>query len=320
MKKKLKIFLYKTVLNIKNIKEKDTLVIFSDQRHGSTWLMELLSKNINNCLINWESLQEDNRITPDRFNFSWKPILAIEYENKEIINFFKKLHKFKYVNSWTVSQNRFSDVLKGKFVITKYVKANLLVPFLFNSINFINKPIFLLRHPIDVCISQINHFSKNDETLKNIKEVNIFISKYFSHIKLFDEKQKFNKLELQIINWCINNCYTIDRIKDLNIEVVFYSDLLMNPKLEIDKILKTVDSEYVMRNTQATKFNNYLRKPSFTIDKEHFKSDPKKQLTKNIEKLDEKTKDRIQNIFDHFSFKLYTAYSSDPYKGILLKS
>lgn len=315
-RKIIKVIIYRETLRFKNIKDENTLIIFSEQRNGSTWLLELLSKSIKNSLINWEPLQEDNRITPKDFNFTWKPILDENYENPKIIDFFIKLHRFRYLNSWSVSQNTYKQIINGKFVITKYVKANLLVPFLLKSIEFKNKPIFLLRHPIDTCSSQIIHFSRNEETLKNIDEVNLFIKKYYPNIKPINNSKYFNKLEIQIINWFVNNYYTLVRLKYLDVCVVFYSDLLSDPLKEINKILRGIDSKYVLKNNTLIE---QIRKPSFTVNRKNFKRDPKKQLWKNFEQLTISDKKNIQSIFDHFNFKLYNAYSPYPLKEEILK-
>lgn len=310
-RKKIKLFTYRTILRLKNIKDQNTLVIFSEQRNGSTWLLELLSKSIKNSLINWEPLQEDNRLTPKEFNFSWKPILDETCQNKEINNFFIELHRFKFMNSWTVSQNNYKAILKGNFIITKYVKANLLVPYLLKNINFPNKPIFLIRHPIDTCISQIIHFSRNDETLKNVSEVNIFIEKYCPEVELLNTNQNYNQLELQIINWFMNNYYTIKRLDNLNVHVVYYSDLLLDPLNEVKGILKNIGSKHAKNlNLQS----DQIRRPSFTVNRKNFKKDPNKQLMKNFNNLSKFEKENIQAIFDHFKFTLYNAYSPYPLK------
>jgi hypothetical protein len=238
--------------------------------------------------------------------------LNSELKDDEIARFFKKIHRFRHLNSWTISKNTYSEILNSKFVITKYVKANLLVPFLANNLEFKNQPVFLLRHPIDTCLSQINHFSNNKSKIKKIKEVNLFISKYYPEIELFDENYIYSDLEIQIINWCINNCYTINKLKDLKIKVIYYSDLLINPKKEISDILNSINSSLITNENMSIEEN--FRLPSFTTDENYFKKDPIEQLNKNINKLDKGTKDRIQSIFDHFDFKLYTAYSPLPDK------
>jgi hypothetical protein len=55
-------------------------------------------------------------------------------------------------------------------------------------------------------------------------------------------------------------------------------------------------------------------KASSTDFKGDFNNSPQKQLSKNIDRLDLKTKNQVQKIFDYFNFKIYSAYTSEPNK------
>ncbi|MEQ9307643.1 MAG: sulfotransferase domain-containing protein [Marinoscillum sp.] len=92
--------------------------------------------------------------------------------------------------------------------------------------------------------------------------------------------------------------------------IVFYSDLLLNPKKETKRILISLGLDNYNKNLNQVKF----KKASSTNFKGDFNYSSQKQLSKNIDELDLKMKHRVQKIFDYFDFKLYTAYSTEPNK------
>lgn len=93
--------------------------------------------------------------------------------------------------------------------------------------------------------------------------------------------------------------------------IVYYSDLVLNPKEEITKILNSlqcVSENDIQTIVEATNF----RKPSQTDFKKDLEPNPEKQLYKNFEKLSDFEKDSIQKVFDYFNFKLFDAYQPFP--------
>jgi hypothetical protein len=172
----------------------------------------------------------------------------------------------------------------------------------------------LLRHPIDTCISHINAFGKNERYEKKI-EIPDWMNndRFIEHSKFINQLDSL--LESRVAYWCLNNCSTIEQLGSLKVNVVFYSDLLMNPQVEIERIVK--DSNLIT-NDFDFKLLSY-RKASKTNFKDEFIEDSEEQLNKNFKTLDIETKDKLQVIFDYFGLKLYNAYSPFPNKEILTK-
>ncbi len=109
----------------------------------------------------------------------------------------------------------------------------------------------------------------------------------------------------------MNNCFTISQLSELDVQVVFYSDLLINPKKELSNIVNKLNLIDFPLNTIN------FRKPSQTNVGDELINNPEKQLNKNFNEIDKKSQDCIQKIFDHFDFKLYNAYSPLPNKRML---
>jgi hypothetical protein len=121
-----------------------------------------------------------------------------------------------------------------------------------------------------------------------------------------------SELEIQIAIWCINNCQVIEKLNNYNLHIVFYLDLISNPKEELGKILEIYGFENHAERLTKIKYQNV----SSSSSKKGFQS-PKIQICKNFDKLNNQEKHKIQRIFNHFDFKLYTAFSPYPDKLVL---
>ena len=303
--------LLKTLLRVRNFKESDAIIIFSSPRGGSTWLMEMLAKLTCSC-INWEPLHRKKGVVPPEYQFDQRPYLPQTEKDPKYLELFSQIHAFQVHSIWTRKYLTVRKILTCKYALTKYVRANLLVPYLLSNYSFRFKPIFLLRHPIDSCLSEIRAFQLKNR-LRSKKKIpdSIYNERYIRHNEFVSRLE--TELEATIAYWCINNCPTIEKLDKLDVLVVFYSDLLMEPDKELRRIMNAYQLPYSDKHIDRIE----ARKISSTGQKRHFQKDPEIQLSKNFTELSDEMKDRIQAIFDYFGFKLYNAYSPFPQKGEL---
>lgn len=301
----------KFILKFKKFKTSDSIIIFSEARGGSTWLMELLSKIPGTC-INWEPLHVEKGVVPASFMFGKRPYLREEEKNDKYYYLFEKIFSLRLTTIWTTKYLTISSLIKAKYVITKFVRANLLAPYILKNFTFKYPPIVLLRHPVDTCRSQINAFENGDYSEKHVKVPEcINNERYVEHISYINSLS--TKLERKIALWCINNCPLIDQLNKLDVHVIFYSDLVLNPKKEIDRLLKRYRMGFELNDLK----NLNLRKASQTDFDGELKKNPEEQLFKNFNKLDQLTKEKIQTVFDHFNLTLYSAHSPYPLQETL---
>lgn len=293
---------------------KESIVIFSEARGGSTWLMEILNALPNNC-INWEPLHVAKGVVPKKYKFGSRPFIPHEEENKLYSKLFKEILSFSRSTKWSRKHLSILKILKSKFVITKFVRANLLIPYIFENYEFEKPPIFLIRHPIDTCLSAINTFVNKRWVCANddIPDI-INNNRYKENIHFLSKLE--TRLEISIANWCLNNVPTLNNSDVLNkMTVVFYYDLILDPETQI---------QYISNNLGLSKKNrdNLLsvdyKKPSFSSVPGKLESNPTNQINKNFNYLSSIEKDKIQMIFDYFDFKLFDAYSPEPNKQFLL--
>lgn len=297
-------YLY-SALKRKRYSVEDSIVIFSEPRGGSTWLMEIFN-HMPNTAVNWEPFHDKLGVVPPDLEWTARPFWEATEKlesNKEII---KSILEFSLFNSWTLAISDLKQLLKADIIITKFVRANLLLPWMVNTFNFKNKPILLIRNPIDACVSQMQSFGKLEKD-----KVNYLFEKRFPEHSDF-MKSLDSEMEIRIGLWCLNNLYTLNYPNIGNdITTIFYEDLLVTPSSITTDVFEKLDISQVDKNRalEAVEF----RKAS-AMNVGGLKSNPETQLMKNIDKLDDSEKQKIQAVYDYFNFDLYQANS--PWKNM----
>lgn len=313
LKKRIKNILISLLLKFKT---EDSIIIFSVARGGSTWLMEILSEIPNTC-VNWEPLHQNKGVIPKELNWGSIPYIPKDDNNKTYKRLINNVLSFKVHTEWSKRELKkltLKQLFNCKIVITKFVRANLLLPYIVTNFDLKIKPILLIRHPIDVCLSQIKAFDKDFSYSKNIPNC-INNERFAENMDLLEKLE--TKIEFRIANWCLNNCLLFQDIEALKkVTIVFYSDLLMNPEKETLKVFKSLNIVSDKDSKKIISSFNF-RKPSKTDFDKNLILEPIDQLNKNFNLLTKQEKDKIQNIFDHFNFKLYDAYSPYPKKNYL---
>lgn len=152
LKLKVRNLLVKIILRIKPFHISENIVIFSEGRGGSTWLMEILAKSTGAC-INWEPLHPDKGVVPKEYQFGNIPFISESDNTQSYKRLFSKIHRYKTHTPWSRRYLSLRSLVKSRHVLVKYIRANLLIPYLTQNFNFKYRPIFLVRHPIDICLS-----------------------------------------------------------------------------------------------------------------------------------------------------------------------
>ncbi|MCF6351468.1 MAG: sulfotransferase domain-containing protein [Cyclobacteriaceae bacterium] len=301
-----KYLLLKGFLIFKQFEVKDAIIIFSETRSGSTWLMEMISET-NLIIPNWEPLHPKYGVVPKDYKFGDRPKLEKDTSDNDIKLFFLKILTLKQISVWTTSFMGFSNLINAKYVLTKFVRANGMLIWMLDAFRLSRQPILLLRHPVPTVISQIKAFQSND--IKN-REVTLSSINNKRHKKEQDYINSLDTyLEKRIALWCVNNkdIMNLEHIQE-KIIIVFYEEILLNPKKQILKISKLLN---IPINVGEICFER--SSVSTGLGRETINS--KKQLSKWINKLNEYEKEKIQLIFDHFGLNTYNAFSPLPTRG-----
>ena len=279
MKKELKEKLAVTIATLKRFKAEDCILIASNPRSGSTWLMELLQHMPKTAIV-WEPFHVKQGVLSNKFNLGWRPIV---HENKEFPKLKKQvdlIFSSKHISSWTTSKTTVKDLCKAKQLLVKSVRCTGMLKWLVQNFDFTHKPIYLVRHPIPTVLSQLKAFhDKQDAEVTLLKPIETWLQTNSDLHEHLDEKYL----------------------------TIFYEDLLLNPKDELTKIELAWGKELV-------RYIPSLRKASATDFQNDLQQNPRMQIEKWINQISEQQKKELQDLFDKYALKTYSAYSAYPIK------
>ena len=300
-KREFRKFLLEKILVLKKHNEREPILIFSDARGGSTWLMEILNE-INGTSIIWEPLHNEFGVFEDNVDFAYDQFLPFFKNEKRGIDQFTSVLQGKTVNDWTLTQSPFMEFISAKRLIVKFVRANALIPWITDNYDFRSKPIYLLRHPIAVASSQLKNFYK-EHSEKRIPP-NPQSHEYQKHRDFLESLD--DGLEQFVSFWCLHNYQTLKVSKeDTKWTTVFYEDLLLDPANEVKRIFSTLNEPV------PDQVMNKINEPSRSNFNDHYVQDSKKQLEKWRNDISPEKAARIQDILNYFDIKIYSA--TDPY-------
>jgi hypothetical protein len=281
--------------------------------------MEILNQ-IPGTVVNWEPLQVELGVVPKTLNFGWRPLIKPDDANPVFVKLFTDIFTFRIYNKWTTKFLTVKRLLTSKFVITKFVRANQLLPWFAVHFKdaFLIKPILLVRHPIPNCLSQLKTFQniKPEEATKKFKAPRKFNVPRGLNNDRFDPHIDFitslnSILERTIAVWCVNNVGVIQHKNKQDWNLLFYEDLMLDPQGEVLKILK--ESNLEMDENIFVNFD--FGKASASNYKRDYKKDTQLQLGSFLNRLDKDYLQKIQRIFDYFEFSTYNAFGAFPIKN-----
>lgn len=305
MIKKLKVFFKRKIfysfwkllfLFKQEIKNENIYVIFADARGGSTWLMEILEHFLF-ANINWEPF--DIQSIGEK-KASWlKSNIKNNIKSTKTIKFIMFWSKMKRLSYWSTKYLSFRTLYKKENLLVKNVRSNYLIPFIQIHKIYKNKPILLLRHPIDIAYSNLRSFD-NIYGLEILDEEN--------QIKINSNLVTKTNIENKIYFWCKDNYRIIQNLNNFNnVLAIYYNDLLLSPEQTIQKIL--VEWKIDFEKSKLKKFDFRKSSSTASLGFNDLQNTISKQLNKNFEKTPIEVRDRINAIFSHFNIMIFNAHN-----------
>jgi len=293
---------------------KNAIILTSEPRSGSTWLMEVIA-DLLGCVVNWEPLHVDKGIVPKNYKLGERPFIKTSDNTESLKSLFEDMLTFKKYSVWTTQHIAIRNLLNRKYVLTKFVRANNLLPWFTSSLALEHKPILLLRHPITTCSSQLKNFQRltgaslsqpyRDEKLYSPPDC-INNDRYIEHQHYVNSLQ--TPLERQIALWCINNYEVLNHPDREKWITVYYEHLMLNPGEELNALFKKLNLSFAMQDADNVDF----RKPSRTNFLKEYNRNPTVQLESFLESFDEAYLQKIQDILDYFEIANYAAFDAYP--------
>lgn len=297
-------FLYKSILPLRNFNVEESIIISSETRSGTTWLMDLIVANPN-LIINWEPLHEIKGVVPQELNWGERPYVKEDSTDIEAKKLISEILGFRRISKNSVKYCRLTDMFSGKQVLTKMVRSNLLLPFIVENFNLKHKPIYLLRHPIAVSLSQLKNIPESQKEIKDYE-----VPETFNNERYKENFEYLNSLstllERQVALWCIHNMDIINHpMNGKKWATVFYEKLLLDPANELEKLGKEInfhipiDEKLFKKASESDFFNTFQR-------------DTQVQLSKWKKNLRPEELINLQKIFDHYNLTIYNASNPEP--------
>lgn len=229
----------------KRFDERESIILTSSPRSGSTLLGNILKAIPNSCFL-FEPL--NLKMVPDVPEcFSWRTYVPPDQAWKTGEMFLQKTFRGEILNNWTLKETRFLEAVKAKRLIVKFVRATRLLPWICQNME-VKPPIFLIRHPCAVVASQLNYGWANATRPGETP----FIQNY-GPFKIALEKTSSVE-EYLAAHWALDQLPVLLSKKPHPWITITYEDLILRPEETIaylfGKLSLGINKEYALSQLQ----------------------------------------------------------------------
>ena len=201
-----------------------SVVICSEPRSGSTWLMELIGQ-LPGAVCNWEPFHPTRGVLPRERDMGWRPFVPAEEPDPLLEAWFDDLLRFRIGNSWTLSRVDRHAAASAEIGVHKFVRASLLLPWMVTHLPLERRPVFLVRHPFATISSQDTNFA-GVRAMSTPSAGRRPTDEYSAIVA----EQKVPEL-LLVARWCeINRTVLNQPLLDEKLIVVHYEHLVLEPE------------------------------------------------------------------------------------------
>ncbi len=316
IKKRLKAELIRPFLSLKDVKDKEAILVFSEPRGGSTWLLELLSTIPQSATL-FEPLHSNYGLFLNDERYEWGIYPNPEFKNDHMHKEWTDLLSGNLINGYVVSRSEVIDYINADKLIIKFIMGTPFLPWVSNNLDLKYKPIYLMRHPLAVAKSTLENLYKRGEKVlidhKWVPEGANF-DLYNKNKDIFDEKRPI--LHHLIGRWCVNNYFAIQESKNNEVIKVHYEDLLLHPNTVITNIFKIWEME--IPNALFEKVNI----PSSSDFRKDFRTDKNDQLKKWFIGFSQTELMEMEEILKRFEIDVYSMFDilpTIPSNSLILK-
>lgn len=294
------------ILAAKNFRPEASVIITGDPRGGTTWLMETLAAWPGTA-VNWEPLHHELGVIPAQLRWGKRPFIPENDRDPERMAILRAMLTCQRTTEWTMRYCSAQQAESAERVLTKFVRANLLLPWMTAVIPFERKPVLLRRHPVPTVLSQMKAFvnpARSNPVFTVPDQINP--ERFIEHLDHLNGLQP--GLERQLALWCLNNRSTLEHQRHgRDWLVVYYEDLLDRPEIEIERIAESwrVDPAPMI----AALGRNKASATDFTKD---LRATAQEQATKWMSRIDDHQRLRLQAVLDHYGVDEYDLSTHAP--------
>jgi Sulfotransferase domain len=263
-----------------NANASNVIFLAGSGRSGTTWLANLINHRQDHCYY-FEPLNHHQvkGIEP----FGWRQYLRPDGEYPEHYSVAKN---FLYGTVDVPWVNRFNHAPTSSLRMVKEIRANMTLAWMRRRFPDV-KIILTLRHPIAVTISRLEMgWTRGVDLVLGQSELN---QDFLEPVLPLLEREGMHPYESGILLWCVENFVALQQIRELDVHVMFYEHLALNPECELKRLYEFLDRPFDEHILEG------LDQPSHTSGK----VDPARTAEARLEKWKKKlTPDIISRTVD----------------------
>lgn len=207
----------------------NTIFIAGSARSGTTWLAELLARNIKGRIL-FEPFH--NLATRELMQSEYMPYFSEHDEIGEIKSIYRDILTGIIRNKWI---DRDLNILRADYRVLKEIRANFMLHWL--KRNFPEMPlIFILRNPCAVVASRMTAGWGADQDIETILRQPKLIA---DHLPEFEKSMRDagTEPEKHAVVWSVTNLVPIRVLKPAQCRFIYYEDLQQNTVKVMREIL-----------------------------------------------------------------------------------
>jgi len=264
-------------------------------RSGTTWLANLINHRQDHCYY-FEPLNHHQ--VKDIEPFGWRQYLRPDEEYPEHLAVAKN---FLYGTVDVPWVNRFNDAPTSSLRMVKEIRANMTLAWMRRRFPEV-KIILTLRHPMAVTVSRLEMgWPRGVDLALGQQELN---QDFLEPVLPVLEREGMHPYESGILLWCVENFVALKQIQGLDVHVLFYEHLALNPNDELKRLFNFLQRPFDEHILEG------LTQPSHTSGK----VDPARTAEARLEKWKKKlTPDIISRSVELLKlFSLDQIYDESP--------
>ncbi len=204
-------------------------------RSGTTWLANLINHRQDHCYY-FEPLNHHQvkGIEP----FGWRQYLR---PGDEYPDHFAVAKNFLYGTVDVPWVNRFNVAPLSNQRIVKEIRANMTLAWMRRRFPDM-KIILTLRHPMAVTVSRLEMgWTRGIDLVLGQWELN---QDFLEPVLPVLERENMHPYESGLLLWCVENFVALQQIRELDVHVLFYEHLALNPEDELRRLFEFLDQPF----------------------------------------------------------------------------
>lgn len=276
-------------------------IISGDPRGGTTWVAQLLNQLPGSALI-WEPLMVSKVREVRELGFQWRQYIPENETWPEAREVLEKILGGRLLSPYLCQQTTPQQLQDARYLLVKFCRANQLLPWLTQQLDFEFPPVYLVRHPCAVVASQLKQGGWNSVSPSLEIPEGRYRSFYSDHSAFLNKIDTVEKHLATI--WCLCNRVPLSH-PDNNKRwiTVTYESLLLNGAQELNRIgerWKVPIPQHLYEIRQDASSTTLLESP--IVD-----GSVHKQLEYWKSKLTARQVDDIMRVVDYFEIELYNS-------------